>query len=126
MSPDAELQKYIADLPRRMRDELTGVIQEEAQGLSDAQRARLQSLQQSPDETGDLVESCRVDDGAHDLEKIVRAGGDLSENDGYDHALGFEYGTSRQPARSFFWSTIRERREAMFQRIGAAMQRVFG
>ncbi|MFZ5690534.1 MAG: hypothetical protein ACOY5F_04705 [Pseudomonadota bacterium] len=126
MSPDAELQKYIADLPRQMRAELSAVISEEAQGLSDAQRDRLQSMLQPPEEEGDLLESCRVDEGAHDLEKMVRAGGDLTTDDDYDHALGFEYGTSRQPARSFFWSTIRERREAMFQRIGAAVQRALG
>lgn len=130
---DDELQKYVADLPRRMRAELSGVIEQEAEALSAAQRDRLQSLQQSPDETGDLVESCRADDGADDLEKIVRAGGDFTEGEirsgsgkPYDYALGFEYGTTRQPARSFFWSTIREKRDQMQERISAAVQKVLG
>jgi hypothetical protein len=132
-SPDDELQRYIADLPPRMRDELAGVIEEEAEALSAAQRSRLQSLQQPPEETGALEESCRVEDGAHDLEKIVRAGGDMTESEirtgsgvEFDYSLAFEYGTRRQPARSFFWSTIRERRDAMQKRISAAVERILG
>jgi hypothetical protein len=132
-SPDDELQRYIANLPRRMRDELPGVIDEEAQALSAAQRDRLQSLLQPPEETGGLMESCRVDDGAHDLERIVRAGGNLTEGEirggsgvAFDHALAFEFGTRRQPARSFFWSTVRERRDAMQKRISAAVERILG
>lgn len=155
MSPDDELQRYVADLPRKLRDELAGVIEDEAEALSAAQRERLRSLQQASDETGNLEQSCRVAEGAHDLERIVRAGGDGTtytydrstnyrkqvvidgrDNRGikkggtgtvtYDYALGFEYGTSKQPARSFFWSTIRERRDAMQKRISNAVARVLG
>lgn len=131
--PDDELQRYIAGLSGKMRRELSGVIDDEAQALSDAQRERLRSLQQAPDDTGDLEASCRVAEGAHDLEKLVQAGGELTRTDirggsgvDYDYALGFEYGTSRQPARSFFWSTIRERRDAMQARISAAVAKVLG
>jgi hypothetical protein len=133
MSPDDELQRYVADLPRKLRDELAGVIEDEAEALSAAQRERLRSLQQAPDETGNLEQSCHVAEGAHDLEKFVQAGGDLTtteirggSGEPYDYALGFEYGTSKQPARSFFWSTIRERLEAMQARISAAAERILG
>lgn len=133
MSPDDELQRYVADLPRKLREELAGVIEDEAEALSAAQRERLRSLQQAPDETGNLEQSCRVAEGAHDLERLVQAGGDLTATEirggsgvPYDYALSFEYGTSRQPARSFFWSTIHERRDAMQKRISNAVARVLG
>lgn len=127
-----DLEKYLASLPDVLADQLAGVIREEAENLSAAQRARLKELEQPPEDTGDLAESCTVIDGGHDLEVIVVAGGDLTtkairEGSGvdYDYAEAFEFGTSKQPARSFFWSTYREMKNDMQENINEAATEVF-
>jgi HK97 gp10 family phage protein len=151
-----ELDRYLDSLPDRIRAELSGVVQEQAQMLSDAQRAALQGLEQDPAETGHLEQSCTVVPGRDDLEWVVQAGGDLTtyrydrdtdyetavvidgrSNEGiskvkkgsgegvtYDHAEAFEHGTSRQPARPFFWPTYRDKREGIRQAIEAAVEKV--
>lgn len=110
-----DLEKYLNSLPDALVDQLSGAIREQAERLSAAQRTRLKELEQSPDETGNLEASCVVVEGGNKLEWIVQAGGDLTTTDiregsgtDYDYAEGFEFGTSKQPARSFFWSAYRE------------------
>lgn len=127
-----DLETYLNSLPGKLQDQLASVIREEAEKLSAAQRARLKELQQAPEDTGDLEASCVVVDGAHDLEVLVQAGGDLTTSDiragsgtDYDYALGFEHGTSKQPARSFFWSTYREMKDDMQTNINDAATEVF-
>jgi hypothetical protein len=126
-----ELDDYLNSLSDKIRAPLVAVIREQAEELSAAQRSALKSLEQSPDETGDLEASCEVVDGASDLEVIVQAGGDLTtkeirEGSGvpYDYALSFEHGTSRQPARPFFYSTYHERRDGMRAAITDALTEV--
>lgn len=126
-----ELEKFLNSLPDALADQLSGAIREQAERLSAAQRARLKELEQPPEDTGDLERSCTVIDGANDLEVIVVAGGDLTtkevrEGSGveYDYALAFEYGTSKQPARSFFNSTYNEMRNDMQDNINDAANEV--
>lgn len=119
-----DLEKYLENLPDALADQLAGVIRAEAEKLSAAQRARLKDLEQPPEDTGDLAESCAVVEGASDLEVIVQAGGDLTTKDGYDYAEAFEFGTSKQPARSFFWSTYREMKDDMQENINEAANEV--
>lgn len=128
----ADLEEYLDSLPDALADQLAGVIREQAERLSAAQRARLKELEQPPEDTGDLEQSCTVIDGADDLEVIVAAGGDLTtkeirEGSGveYDYALAFEYGTSKQPARSFFHSTYNEMKDDMQENINDAANEVF-
>jgi hypothetical protein len=121
MAVDDELQRYLGDLPKKVRAKLSGVIKGEADNLSSAQQASLRSLEQPPDETGDLEASCTVVPGKDDLEFVVQAGGDTTTVKGYDHAVGFEYGTAKQPARPFFWSTYRARRAGIEQNIQDAV-----
>jgi hypothetical protein len=128
---DDDLDAYLSDLPDKIRAPLVAVIREQAEELSAAQRNALKSLEQSPDETGDLEASCEVVAGASDLEVFVQAGGDLTtkeirEGSGvpYDYALSFELGTSRQPARPFFYSTYHERRDDMRDAITDALNEV--
>jgi HK97 gp10 family phage protein len=66
--------------------------------------------------------------GENDLEFLVQAGGDLTtkevrEGSGvdYDYAEAFEFGTARQPARSFFWSTYREMKDDIQDAIDDAV-----
>lgn len=120
-----DLEKYLNSLPDALADQLAGVIRHEAEKLSAAQRARLKELEQPPEDTGDLAESCTVIDGASDLELIVVAGGDLTTKGEYDYAEAFEFGTSKQPARSFFWSTYREMKDDMQDNINEATNEVF-
>jgi HK97 gp10 family phage protein len=69
--------------------------------------------------------------GSSPLEYAVQAGGDLTikevrEGSGvdYDYALAFEFGTSRQPARPFFWSTYQARKDEIQQAIDEAANEV--
>lgn len=124
-----ELDEYLNRLPDRIRAELAGAIREQAEMLSDAQRTALQTLEQS-EPTGDLAASCVAVPGENDLEYIVQAGGDLTtkevrEGSGvdYDYAEAFEFGTSRQHAKPFFWPTYREKRAGIEQAISEAVDK---
>jgi HK97 gp10 family phage protein len=125
-----ELQDYLQGLPDKLREKLATVILEQAQMLSDAQRSALQSLEQTSD-TGDLEESCTVVEGDHDLEVFVQAGGALTTKEvregsgvSYDYAEAFEFGTSRQSAHPFFYSTYHAMRDDMQQAITDAVNEV--
>jgi hypothetical protein len=124
MAYEDELQEYFDGLSDDLREQLSGVIREEAEKLSAAQRARLKELEQSPEDTGHLEESCAVIEGANDLEFVVVAGGDATTDDGYDHALGFQFGTTRQPARDFFFGPYNELRDEMQDNINTAIEEV--
>ena len=120
MTDNDELDSYLAGLSDALADELSAAIREQAQALSDAQRAALRSLEQDPPDSGDFEESCVVTPTDNPLEFIVSAGGALTTGEvregagvPFDHALAFEYGTSRQPARPFFWNTYNAMRDDM-------------
>lgn len=119
-----EMQRQFDALKGSIREKGPDIIREEAQALSDAQRAALQSQLQSSDNSGDLEASCRVTDGRHPLEVFVEAGGEATTREvragsgvDYDYANAFEFGTSRQPARPFFFNTYRARRDQMRRNI---------
>ncbi|AWO91938.1 MULTISPECIES: hypothetical protein [Bradyrhizobium] len=125
-----DLDDYLNSLPDKITEHLSDVLREQAFRLSDAQRAALRALEQSP-ETGALEASCTVAAGANDLEYFVEAGGDMTskevrEGSGqpYDYSLGFEFGTSHQPARPFFFNTYEAMRGDMQQAIDDAVSEV--
>jgi HK97 gp10 family phage protein len=118
VSDNDDLARYLSDLPEKAREILSDTVREQADLLSAAQRETLRALEQLPEETGDLEDSCVVVPGNSDLEFVVQAGGELTtkeirEGSGhpYDYALAFEFGTSHQPARPFFWNTYRARKK---------------
>jgi hypothetical protein len=122
-----DLQDYLNNLPEKLIEQLSDVVLEQAELLSEAQRQALQSLEQT-DETGDLEASCVVVPGENPLEFIVQAGGELTTKEirggsgvPYDYAVGFELGTSRQPARPFFYSTYNAMRDDMQDAINDAI-----
>jgi hypothetical protein len=126
-----DLDAYLEALPDKLTEHLSDVLREQAFRLSDAQREALQSLEQSPDETGALEASCAVAPGADDLEYIVQAGGemttkDIREDSGepYDYAVGFEFGNSRQPARPFFYSTYNAMKDDIQEAINEAVSEI--
>ena len=125
---DEELDEYLQSLPSKVSEEIDGAIKEQAQRLSDAQRRALQTMETAPPESGDLERSCRVEPGEQPLEHVVMAGGELTtrevrEGSGveFDYALAFEYGTSRQAARPFFWPTYNAMRDDMESEIADAI-----
>ncbi|WP_092232727.1 HK97-gp10 family putative phage morphogenesis protein [Bradyrhizobium sp. Gha] len=125
-----DLESYLLSLPDKLREPISDALREQAFRLSDAQRAALQTLEQSP-ETGAMEASCTVAPGANDLEYIVQAGGDMTTKevrDGsgqpYDYAEAFEFGTSHQPARPFFWPTYQANKDEIHQAIEDAIGEV--
>ena len=127
---DQELQDYLNSLPDKLREPLAAVILGQAELLSQAQQNALQALEQS-EETGDLEASCVVVGGATDLEALVQAGGaattkEVREGSGadYDYAEAFEFGTSHQPARPFFYSTYNAMHDDIQQAITDAVNEV--
>ncbi|MET4217854.1 HK97 gp10 family phage protein [Bradyrhizobium sp. LB14.3] len=125
-----DLETYLASLPDKLTEHLSDVLREQAFRLSDAQREALRSLEESP-ESGALEASCTVAPGANDLEYIVQAGGDMTtkevrEGSGkpYDYSEAFEYGTSHQPARPFFWPTYRAMKDDIQEAINDAVSEV--
>jgi HK97 gp10 family phage protein len=127
-----DLQDYLNSLPDKLIEPLATVIREQAELLSQAQKSALQSLEQS-DDTGDLEASCVVVDGATSLEVLVQAGGSATtkhvrEGSGvnYDYAEAFEFGTSHQPARPFFYPTYHGMRDDMQEAINNAVEEVLG
>ncbi|WP_407192520.1 hypothetical protein [Bradyrhizobium sp. STM 3566] len=130
MADNDDLDAYLQSLPDQLTEHLSDVLREQAFRLSDAQRAALRGLEQSA-ETGALEASCTVAPGENQLEYLVQAGGDMTtkpvrEGSGveYDYALAFEFGTSRQPARPFFYNTYEAMRDDMQQAINDAVSEV--
>ncbi|WP_314945919.1 hypothetical protein [Bradyrhizobium cosmicum] len=130
MADNDDLDAYLEALPDKLTERLSDVLRVQAFRLSDAQREALRALEASP-ESGALEASCTVAQGDNDLEYLVQAGGDMTtkevrEGSGepYDYALGFEFGTSRQPARPFFYNTYEAMRDDMQQAIDDAVSEV--
>jgi HK97 gp10 family phage protein len=125
-----DLQAYLESLPDKLTAHLADTIREQAEALSAAQKQALEALEKT-EPTGDLEASCVVVRGNSDLEVFVQAGGELTtkeirEGSGvqYDYALGFEFGTSRQPARPFFYNTYNARKDDIQDAIDQAANEV--
>jgi HK97 gp10 family phage protein len=125
-----ELADYLATLPDQIREHLSDVLRQEAFRLSDKQREALQGLEQDP-ATGALEASCTVAPGSSELEYIVQAGGDMTTKEvregsgvAYDYSEAFEFGTSHQPARPFFWPTFRAMKDDIHEAINNAVSEV--
>ena len=124
MADDQELNDYLDGLSDKIIAHVAPVIREQAEKLSAAQQSALKELEQPPEDTGALEASCVVVPGASELEFSVQAGGETTTRAGYDHALGFEFGTSHQPARPFFYSTYNAMRDDMQNAITNALNEV--
>jgi len=118
----ALVKQWFNSLPRKARQGLSAALKAEADGLSAAQKRVLQHLQKPPADEGKLENSLRVEQ-RDDLTYIVKAGGKATTEKGYDYANAFEFGTERQPAQSFFYSTYRSRRRRMRSNIRKALKK---
>lgn len=120
-----DLQAHLDALPDKLHEQLSTTLGEQAELLSAAQQAALQALEQPPAETGHLEASCVVLPGSNDLAFIVHAGGELTTDaSGYDHSESFEFGTSREPARPFFYPTYNAMKDGIQQAITDALNEV--
>jgi HK97 gp10 family phage protein len=122
-----DLQAALEALPDKILEQLSDVIREQAEMLSAAQKDALRSLEDT-EPTHALEESCTVVPGENELEFIVEAGGPLTTKEvregsgvSYDYAEAFEYGTSRQTARPFFWPTYEALKDTIEQNIQEAV-----
>lgn len=123
-----DFDKYINSVPDKIVAELSGAIRDQAEMLSDAQRQALEQLEVEP--TGDLAASCVALPTEDPLTYLVQAGGDMTTKEirkgsgvSYDYAEAFEFGTSRQHAKPFFWPTYRAKRAGIEQTINDAVEK---
>jgi HK97 gp10 family phage protein len=119
-----ELETYLQSLPDKLTEKLSDLLRDQAERLSAAQKQELRALEQPPEETGALEASLVVVPGDNPLEFFVQGGGEVTTKDGNDHALNFEFGTSKQPARPFFYSTWNALRDDMQEKIQDAIDEV--
>lgn len=118
----------VRNLPILLKQQLSRVVAAQAQRLAGEVRAALGSHQHS----GHLTQSVRVVPGAEPMHFTVIVGGPETtkrvrhgRSAQYDYALAEEYGTQREAAKPFFWSTVRRLqgpiRDAIAQAVFGAM-----
>jgi HK97 gp10 family phage protein len=123
MAADDDVQRYIRDLPFKMKRQLATAIRAEADRLAAAIKAK------APVKTGALRNSVRVRRKRNDLELEVVAGGtettkEVRSGSGkpYDYALATEYGTTRESAQPFFYNTARAMQDEIRDNIEDAVK----
>lgn len=121
--PDADLRGWFDRLSYKAKRNLAAAIKEQADGLASAIKDA------APVKTGKLRDSVQVRRRRNDLDLEVTAGGDATTRDvrqgsgvSYDYALATEFGTSKEEAQPFFYSTYREMRDDIQQAIQDAVE----
>lgn len=123
MAIDDELQRYLGQLPFKMKRQLAGAIKTEADRLASAIKAA------APFKTGTLRESVKVRRKRNDLDLEVTAGGEATTKEvrngsgdaTYDYSLSAEFGSRNKPAQPFFYSTARAMQAEIRENIEAAV-----
>jgi HK97 gp10 family phage protein len=87
--------------------------------------------QEVPVDTGELRDSVRVEEGEETSEihvggtpetmKPITAGGPNT----FDQALGIEYGTSKRPAKPYFWPVLRRNEKKIEKSLGEEIEEQF-
>lgn len=114
-----QFQQLMETLPAKVGLELQESVDEEAGQLVTAIKFA------APYKTGKLRESVRAERSSKNpLRVIIRAGGPLTTKEvragsgvSYDYALGTEWGTQKESARPFFYSTARAKKPAIQSRL---------
>lgn len=107
------LKKRLLALPRAAKKAAREAVFEEAFQLANLQRRVV------PVESGALRDSIRVEDGKHDLQAVVLAGGKTttvaarSGQGKYDYANAVEFGNSESKAQPFFFPSYRLKKKKM-------------
>jgi HK97 gp10 family phage protein len=121
MADDDAVQKYLGDLPFRVKRKLAETIKAEADRLADAIKSA------TPVKTGALRDSVKVRRKRNELDLEVTAGGDTTihgtsgPGGSADYGLFVEYGTTRTEARPFFYNTARAMMPQIRQNIEDAV-----
>jgi hypothetical protein len=125
---DDDLDRYLRDLPFKMKRRLAGAISEQAD------RVRVAIEDAAPRGTsGKLAGSVQVRRGRGTLELVVTAGGaattkQVRKGSGteYDYSLAVEFGNEHVPAQPFFYSTWNDMRADVAEAIADAVGEVIG
>lgn len=118
MREDEDVQRWLDQIPFKLRRELAQEVQIEAQGLADAIEAA------APRDQGDLADSVEVRRKRNTLEFEVTVGGDKTTKEvrggsgvEYDYAMGIEFGNEHVPAQPFAYPTARAMAPGIEQRL---------
>lgn len=119
----ADLQKRIRAMGVEARREIGVALDRSA----DEMVATARSM--APSEDGTLRESIRQEPGAHELQRVIEAGGPTTtrpvregQSAEYDYSLAVEYGTSDTPEQPYFWPSWRLLKRRMRGRVSRAVR----
>jgi HK97 gp10 family phage protein len=121
------VQSWFKSMPNRLQRQLALDLQRIANNLQADIKAA------APVKSGALRDSVRVRRGRNTLEYFVEAGGSNTMGEirtgsgvSYDYSLAVEFGTKKMEAQPFFYSTYREKRDAMREEIAQAVYEASG
>lgn len=113
----SQLERKLRAIPKATRIDVRGVLEKSASEMV----TLAQSL--APTDEGDLVASIRQHPGRNDLAVVVRAGGEATTTNGYDHAFAVEHGTANMAEQPFFWNSYRAIKKKAKSRATRAIRR---
>src|SRR5262245_13650696 len=120
-----ELDRYLGDLSAKLRRELDAVVRRQADELVRAMQSEVGRSANPGPHTGKLQQSVRnLRQGT--ARYLVVAGGDETTVRGYDYALAKEFGTSRQQAEPFFFTTYNRMKADIQETISRAVEDIMG
>ncbi|MGN6117751.1 MAG: HK97-gp10 family putative phage morphogenesis protein [Nitrobacter sp.] len=125
MASDDDVQRYLKDLPFKVKRRLAQKIATEADRLANAIKAA------APVRTGALRDSVKVRRRKNDTDLEVVAGGSTTVHGKAgphgvaDYSLFVEYGTQEHPAQPFFYNTARAMQGEIRENIEDAVQEAF-
>jgi len=119
--PKFESLALSATRKARLRERVLGGLTRTAESVAEDIR------QAAPEDEGALRDSVQVKTDAQALRVTIEAGGPSTTKYGkngrpYDHAMAVEYGTTRQPARPFFYPSINAREDEFGDAVDQAGQ----
>lgn len=121
----ASRNKDLTDLTRRFAA-IPKAIKQKVQPAVDQGGAELVARMKflAPSEDGDLVNSIEATTGPVELSVNVSAGGDQTTgSDGFDVAVGQEFGTTDMERNSFFWPSVNTLKKRVRGRIDRAISK---
>jgi HK97 gp10 family phage protein len=112
----ADFKRRLAALPAAAKKAAVVALDKSADELVTAQRSL------APVERGTLRDSIKWTRTA-ELTRTIEAGGQTTTTNGYDHALGQEFGTQKMPANPFFYPAYRLTKKRIRARIKRAISK---
>lgn len=118
------LKRKLSSMPGAARKELRRALDQSAFEIADTAHAN------APREDGNLRRSIRTENGDHDMQVHVLAGGPLTtrpvrkgQSATYDYALGTEFGNKDTPAQPFFFPAYRANKRRVKSRVNRAVKK---